>query len=261
MCFCIGHCLEENYDYEGIKMSIRDLLKEVEEVSKEVSQDDLKSGGSSFINECGVYPTTIEKAFMTETKKGGIKLDLMFGGANKIDIELYIISKKKGKLVTTCQMGGKTVTLPSYKMFVQLYYILVGKAPKLSELNLKEETIKYKKFGKDITVEADTLVDLVGKELNIGIRLEEQYDYEDGETVKSRLKTNQNGDTLYKKELESVFSKDGLSAQEIAKGVTEGAEMESKDKFLKGDKAIKRVKLEAPEIEEDEEEDDEEIAF
>ena len=236
-------------------MSIRDLLKEVEEVSKEVSQDDLKSGGSgSFINAGGVYPTTIEKAFMTETDKGGIKLDLMFGGANKIDIELYIISKKNGKLITTCQSGGKTVTLKSYKMFVQLYYILVGKAPKLSELNLKEETIKYKKFGKDITVEADTLVDLIGKEVNIGIRLEEQYAYEDGVTIESRLKTNQNGDTLYKKELEYVFSKDGLSAQEIAKGVTEGTEMESKDKFLKGDKGIKRVKLEAPEIEEDDEE-------
>ena len=243
-------------------MSIRDLLKEVVEVSKEVSKDDLKSGGSSFISEGGVYATTIEKAFLSETKKGGIKLDLMFGGANKIDIELYIVSKKNGKMITTCSMGGKTVTLPSYKMFVQLYYILVGKAPKLSELNLKEETIKYKKFGKDITVKADTLVDLVGKELNIGIRLEEQYDYEDGETIKSRLKTNQNGDVLYKKELESVFSKDGLSAQEIAKGVTEGTEMESKDKFLRGDKGIKRVKLEAPEVEETEEEDlDEEIQF
>jgi len=240
-------------------MSIKSLLQEVVTVSEEVSKDDLKSGGSSFINEGGVYPTTIEKAFLSETKKGGIKLDLMFGGANKIDIELYIVSSKKGKLVTTCQMGGKTVTLPSYKMFVQLYYILVGKAPKLSELNLKEETIKYKKFGKDITVEADTLVDLVGKELNIGIRLEEQYDYEDGETIKSRLKTNQNGDTLYKKELESVFSKDGLSAQEIASQVTEGTQMKSKIAFLSSDKGIKRVKLEAPEVEETEEEDDEEI--
>ena len=243
-------------------MSIRDLLKEVEEVSKEVSQDDLKSGGSgSFISTGGVYPATIEKAFMTETKSGGIKLDLMFGGANKIDIELYIISKKKGKLITTCQMDGKTVTLRSYKIFVHLYYILVGKAPKLSELNVKEETIKYKKFGKDITVEAGTLVDLIGKEVNIGIRLEEQYDYEDGETIKSRLKTNKNGDTLYNKDLESVFSKDGLSAQEMAKGVTEGTEMESKDKFLKGDKGVKRIKLEATEVEEDEEEDDEEVQF
>ena len=241
-------------------MSIRDLLQEVEEVSKEVSQDDLKSGGSgSFINASGVFNTTIEKAFMTETKSGGIKLDLHFGGANKIDIGLYIISKKNGKLVTTCKMGGKTVTLPSYKMFVQLYYIITGKAPKLSELNLKEETIKYKSFGKDVVIEADTLVDLVGKELNIGIRLSEKYSYADGEVDKTSLATNQNGDIIYDKELESVFSKDGLSAQEIAKGVTEGTEMESKDKFLKGDKGVKRVRLEAPEIEEDEEEDDEEI--
>ena len=239
-------------------MSVKNLLEEVVVASKEASKDDLKSGGSgSFINAGGVYPTTIEKAFMTETKKGGIKLDLMFGGANKIDIELYIISKKGGKLITTCKMGGKTVTLPSYKMFVQLYYIITGKAPKLSELNLEEETIKYKKFGKDITVEADTLVDLIGKEVNIGIRLEEQYDYEDGETVKSRLKTNQNGDVVYSKELESVFSKEGLSAQEVAKGVEEGTEMKSKDEFLRGDKGIKRVKLEAPEVEESEDEDDE----
>ena len=243
-------------------MSIKSLLEEVVVASKEVAKDDLKSGGSgSFISTGGVYPTTIEKAFMTETKKGGIKLDLMFGGANKIDIELYIISKKKGKLITTCESGGKTVTLQSYKIFVQLYYILVGKAPKLSELNLKEETIKYKKFGKDITVEADTLIDLIGKEVNIGIRLSEKYSYADGEVDKTSLATNQNGDIVYDKELESVFSKDGLSAQEVAAGVEEGKQMKLKHDFLSGEKGLKKVKLEAPEVEEDEEEDDEEIEF
>jgi len=252
MCFCIGHCLEEEYNYEGIKMSIKDLLSDVVTATEEESKNDLASGSNgSFINESGVYPVTIEKAFLTKTKKGGIKLDLMFGGANKIDIELYIISNKNGKLITTCKMGGKTVTLPSYKLFVQLYYIIMGKAPILSELNLKDETITYKKFGKNITVDADTLVDLVGKEVNIGIRLAEQYDYEDGETIKSRLRTNQNGDIVYDKELESVFSKEGLSAQEIAKGVEEGKEMEAKQKFLTSDKGIKKVKLEVPESEED----------
>lgn len=228
-------------------MGIRDLLKEVVASSKETTSEDLKSGGGAFIKEGGVYPVTIEKAFLTQTKKGGVKLDLMFGGANKIDIELYIISKKNGKLITTCEMGGKTVTLPSYKTFVQLYYIVTGKAPKLSELKLEEEVIKFKKFGKDVEVKADTITELIGKELNIGVRLEEDYAWEDGAVDKSQLKTNQNGDVVYKKELESVFSKEGLSAQEIAKGATEGVEMKSKDEFLRGEKGIKRVKLEKPE--------------
>ena len=238
---------------------IKDLLADVVTVTAEEAEHDLenKSGGS-FINECGVYDTTIEQAFMTKTKKGGIALNLHFRGANTLDSILYIVSKKGGKLVTTCNMGGKTVSLPSFKLFKQLYFVATREGLDLAEMKTKVETIKYKSYGKDVEVEAETIVGLIGKEVKIGVRLAERYAYEDGETIKSELATDKDGNTRYDKELDSVFSKEGFDAMEIIKEDTETKALESKIKFLSSDKAIKTVKLEAPEVEE---EDDDELAF
>ena len=77
---------------------VSNLLSGIEKVDEEVSAHDLEvNSGGSFINECGIYPVTIEKAFMTPTKKGGVQLDLHFGGANIINTKLYIVSNKNGK--------------------------------------------------------------------------------------------------------------------------------------------------------------------
>ena len=116
----------------------------------------------------------------------------------------------------------------------------------------------------DVVVEdAETLVDLIGKEIQIGIRLEEQYNYEDGETDKTSLKTNGNGDVVYKKTLESVFNVEGFDTVEVIKNAEDPKAIKSKIAFLEGDKGIKRVKLDAPEIEESEEEtiDEDELDF
>jgi len=243
--------------------SIKALLENVVDETEEQSAHDMENGGgSSFINECGVYPTTISKAFLTETKKGGIKLDLMLGGDNMIDLELYVISKKAGKLITTCKIQGKTVSLPSYKLFKQLYFIATGVGLDLKDMELKTETIKYKKYGKDVEVEGDTIVQMIGKEIQVGIRLEESYAYEDGETDKTQLRTNKNGDVVYDKELHSVFSKDGFSPMEVVSEAEETKEIENEKKFLASDKGIRRVKLEFPDEPEEEGEDtDEEIDF
>jgi len=238
-------------------MSISNLLSDIEEVDSEVSSHDLEvNSGGSYISEGGIYPTTIDKAFMSPTKKGGVQLNIMFGGANKIDCVLYIVSMKNGKKITTCQMQGKTVSLPDFKMFKQIMFLATGKARDLSEVKTKTETIKYKAYGKDIEVEAETVVDLIGKDIQIGVRLEEQYNYEDGETDKTQLKTNQNGDVVYKKSLESVFNVDGFSTEELLKEAEEPKAIKSKEAFLTGAKGIKRVTLEFPEDEVVEDEDD-----
>ena len=250
--------------------SIKSLLADVQEASTEEASHDMESGGgSAFINECGVYPTKILNAFLTETKKGGVKLDLMLGGDNIIDLELYIISKKKGKMITTCQMNGKTVSLPSYKMFKQLYFLATGEGLDLAEMELETQDIKYKRYGKDVEVEGDVITALIGKEIQVGIRLEEDYNYEDNEVDKTALKTNKDGDVIYSRELHSVFSKDGFSPVEVIGEAEEAKDVEEVKKFLASDKGIKRVKLEFPDSEEEGEEgsdidaetEDDEIKF
>ena len=256
-------------------MAVSKLLSGIKKVSEEVSSHDLEvSGGSNFINACGVYPVTIEKAFITGTKNGGVQLDLHFGGANSLNTRLYIVTvekDKKGKPVldedgnptkiTTCKMQGKIVSLPDYKTFKHIIFLATGKGQELSEMTVKEETIKYKDFGKNIEVEAETIVDLIGKEIQIGVRLEEQYNYEDGETDKTSLKVNQNGDVVYKKVLESIFNAGGFDAAEVIKNAEEPKAIKSKIAFLESDKGIKRVALEAPEVEESEDAEEEELDF
>lgn len=244
--------------------TVSKLLSGVVEVDEEVSKHDLESSsGGGFIKTGGVYETTIERAFISETKKGGRQLDIHFGGSNMLQTTLYIISARKNAktkkvaLVTTCQMNGKTVSLPDFKVFKQLMYVATGVGQDLGEIVTKEETIKFKKYGKDVEVEAETVVDLIGKTVNIAVRQEEKYAYNDGETDKTQLKVNDDGDILYDLSLMEVFSENGFNAIEMVKGETETKAMDSAEDFLKSDKGIKKVKLEMPEEEEVEVEEDE----
>lgn len=228
--------------------TVKDLFGNIEQVSEEVKATELEtSGGSSFINECGVYPVTIAQAFVTKTKKGGVQLDLHFGG-NAFNTKLFPVINKDGKLVTTYTAKGKTFSLADFKMLKQLLFVTNGKPLDLADLTLEEETIKFKEYGKDVEVTGESIKELKGKEIQIGVRLEERYNYEDGEEDKTSLKTNSNGDVVYDKKLFSVYSKSGKTPTEIIKK-EEAKQIESDRKFLESDKGIKRVKLEKKEPE------------
>ena len=123
-------------------MGVKELLGKVKKVDEEVSGHDMESGGgSAFINAGGVYPVTIKEAFLSKTAKGGIQLDIFFGGDNILDMTLYIVSKKGKSLITTCEMNGKTVTLPSYKMFKQIYFLATGEGLTLEDMELEEDVV------------------------------------------------------------------------------------------------------------------------
>jgi hypothetical protein len=245
-------------------MGLENLLSGIT-VDEEVSSHDMEtSTGGAFINACGVYPTTVERAFMTPSKSGGVQLDLHFTGENIFNTRLYIaiVDKKTKKKKVTCVMQGKTVSLPDFKLLKQLYFLGTGQGLDIGEIETTTEDLEFKEYGKVVKVEGvETISNLIGKEVQIGVRLEEKYNYEDGETDKTSLKTNQNGDVVYDKKLESVFSKDGFDTMEIIKESLAPSAIESKKKFLESEKGIKRVKLEAPEVVEDEVVEDDEIDF
>ena len=225
------------------------------ETNEELAAEALESGSPSggYVNKCGVYPMTIEKAFLTATKKGGVKLDLHFGGANSFNAELYPVSVKGGKKVTTYQFKGKAVSLGDYKLLKQLLFVTNGKPIDLENMETVEETITYKAYGKDVTVEAETCNDLVGKDVMVGVRLEEKYAWnsEESEVDKTQLATNNDGDIVYDKKIFTVYSQTGKTPTEIIKK-SEAVQIESDREFLESDKGIKKVKLEAVEFEEEE---------
>ncbi len=230
------------------------LLSGIVAVDAEVEAHDMEDRqGGSFINKNGLYKTTIEKAFIHVTKSKGRVCTVLFRGANTVDIDLFIVSNKKGKLITTCVQQGKTVTLQAYKLFKQLMVVVTGELSLIDEVMVEEETIKYKKFGKDVKVKGEVITALTGKEIQIGITLKANYEWDKEEEAedKTQYKTDNNGDIRYDKELDSVFNIGGFSAEEILTDAEEAKSIEAKKKYLESDKAIYHPKLEESEAKED----------
>lgn len=229
---------------------VKEIVGNIKEVSAEVQAEDLEtSSGSTFINECGVYPVTIKEAFLTATAKGGLQLDLHFSG-NEFMTRLFPVSKRNGELVTTYVSKGKTHSLADFKLLKQLLFVTTGKVMNIPDITTKEETIKFKEYGKDKAVDGETIVELKGKEINIGVRLEEKYAWDASaeEEDKTQLKTNDNGDVVYDKKLFSIYAKSGKTPTEIVKK-EEPTQIEKDKTFLKSAKGIRRVKLEKAEPE------------
>ena len=231
--------------------TLENLFQDIDTGSEELAKEELSNGsGSSYVNDNGVYKGTIERCFITPTKKGVVALTLHTKDPSYSTTIYPVTVDKKGNKVTTYTYKGKEQSLADYKLLKQLVYVVTGKACELKDIKIEEQELTYKEYGKDVTVNAGVLVDLIGKEFNFGVRLEEQYNYEDGEVDKTSLKTNNNGDVVYKQTLFSVYSKSGKTAMELVKK-EEAKQIEKDREFLASDKATKRVKLEIPEIEED----------
>ena len=243
-------------------MSLTSLFEDIDTGGEELAKEELVNNtGGGFIKTSGVYAGTIERAFITETKKGGVRFDLHISGANTINFTLFPVSVKNKKKVTTYQYKGKTMTLQDYKMMKQVIFSALGKAQELGDITVSEEEISFKEYGKDKTMTVGLLTDLTGKEIQFGVRAEEEYNYEDRETDKTQIKTDSDGNPRYKLTLFSVYSKEGLTPIESIKE-EEATQIDKDKEFLSGDKAIKKVKLEQPEpSEEDEDEDEDELDF
>jgi len=228
------------------------LFQDIENTSEELQAEELENkSGSSYVKENGIYKSTIERAFIIKTAKGGAEFQLHLSGDNNFNVKMYpvVIDKKTKKKVTTYTYAGKTQSLQDYKMLKQLIFVAIGKGQELSDVKLKEEEITFKEYGKDVTLDVATLTDIVGKEITYGVRCEEQFNYEDGEEDKTCIRTDDEGNPRYKMSLFSVYSKLGKTPLEIIK--KEDATQIEKDKeFLLGAKGIKKVKLELPEEDE-----------
>ena len=231
--------------------NLLDLLKDVDTGSVELQKEELsaKSTGSKYVNVAGVYSGTIERAYLTETKKGGVALNIHIGGESIADFVIYPVRKdKNGKKVSTQEYNGKTTSISDYLLLKQFVFCATGKGQALEDIKLVGEEIKFKKFGKEVTVEGATLVDVIGKQIKFGVRAEEEYNYENGATDKTSLRTDNEGKVKYKLSLYSVYSTEGKIPAEAIKG-EDAKQIESDTIYLTSDKAIKKLKLEASEDE------------
>lgn len=229
---------------------LEQMFKDVDTGSEELAKEELSNGsGVTYVKEGGIYKGTIERCFVTTTKKGGACLDIHIGGESVFNTKLYPVTVRDGKKVTTYVHKGKSSSLNDYKMLKQLVFVATGKGQELEDITIEKQDIEYKEYGKAVDVTGGMLVDLIGKEIKFAVRLEEEYNYEDGETDKTSIKTDNDGNARYKKSIYRLYNAEGQTAIEMVK--KEEPTQLTKDKdFLAGEKGIKRVKLDLPEIEE-----------
>jgi len=230
-------------------MSLSDLLQNIETQEVEDNSDLEQGTGTSWIKEAGVFKVKIDKVFITETKKGGLKVSIHTKENNSYREDIYPVIIRKGKKTTTFNSKGKTATLPSYKLFKQLMFVTGSPVVELNKIETKIETITYKAFGKDVTEEVAILPSLTDKEIYIGIKKSAEYNYEDGEVDKTCYKTDNDGEIRWNYNINSVYDSQGKTAMEIIKK-EESAQMAKDKAYLESAKSIYKPKLELPEEDE-----------
>lgn len=235
-------------------MKLRDLTGDIaNEVEVDESSLDTQTAGGNFVKKNGMYAGTIERAFLMETKNGGYSCNIHIGGDSSYNIALFIINKDKKtkKLVIDGTFNGKTVKNRDAVNLLHLYYIATEKLVSVLDLPLSEEkeTVEWKEYGKDKSEEVYTLPDLIGQKIQYSVTAKEQYAYdsEAEEDDKTAIKTNKDGDPIYKLNVLRFYGEDGKVPEEMIKG--QESEQYEKDKtYVESDKAIKKVELEEPDF-------------
>ena len=241
--------------------NLLDLLSDVNTEEVIGNEDLVTSTGINFISQGGVYSTTIERAFLKETLKGGASLHVHTKGDNVIQLMAFPINvDKKGKKTTTSEYKGKTTTNQDYKIFKQLFYVTGNAVVELNDVKKEVQTITYKSYGVDVTEEVLMLTDLTDKELHIGLKAKYEYNYEDGETDKTCYKTDRDGNPRLSLSISKVYDNEGRTPMEMIKDV-EAKDIEGDREYLASEKAIYKPKLEEAEEEIEVEAQPEELKF
>lgn len=135
----------------------------------------------------GTYPAKIRIAYMDNYASGaiflGLELVLMVNGAEQRYKEQICMSNKDGKLTYTSK-EGEVRPLPGYQLADTLCKLVTSKP--FFEMSSETKAIKLydKETRKEEVKEREVLMDLINKELMVGILTEKRDHYsKEGETV------------------------------------------------------------------------------
>jgi len=172
-------------------------------------------GGGSFIRDSGLYPMSVDVAYLDKSKAGALSLNLhlrVIEGDNRLVKEtLYLTSgdTKGNKNFYINKKTGKKVLLPGRSMGEQIARILTDQP--MAQLTPEEKTIKLYDFDlkKEVPTPVASLTEMVGQELLIGLHkcVENKRVESNGKWVDTNNKREFN-------EIHKVFYPDGFSVTE-----------------------------------------------
>jgi serine/threonine-protein kinase RIO1 len=193
-------------------------------IGTDVEQPSTDTLGGGFILNSGLYPMTIDLAYLGETPKGAKSVTLHFkaadGSKKNFRNTIYLTSgKAKGQL--HYYLGGKNkdkkIILPDRQKAEQLSQITTGK--EFSKLETELKTIKLWNFDAkaEVPTEVEVVTELLNKQILLGVRkIHRNKRIQD---ANGKWEDGPEAETV--NDLHRVYFPDGLSVGEKNKGVTE----------------------------------------
>ena len=147
--------------------------------TSDVTETKESVGGGYYVPESGVYQYTVTKAYLDESAKGSMFLGLELTSAeHTFNHSLYFTTNKQnGQEVFYKTKDGKKKYLPSFLLVDSLCQLLTEKD--FGDQDVEEKLIKLydKAAGKEVGKKREVLVDLLGKDILVGVikSLEDSY--------------------------------------------------------------------------------------
>lgn len=136
--------------------------------SIENEKDSLGSG--SRVRESGLYPMTIDLAYVTKSKSEALALNLVLkDGAGEIKQQLWMTSGKEKGCKNYYEKDGEKFYLPGFLQANALCLLTVGK--EISVLDTEDKVISLYNFDakSEVPTKVPMLTELLGKEILVGL--------------------------------------------------------------------------------------------
>ena len=194
----------------------------------------------------GVYPVTIEMAYLDEGKSGAVSINFTFvnSDAKKVKMTEYITSGTAKGRRNYYEKGGKKFYLPGFNKLNNICLLAAGKD--FSELEIQKKLIKVYDFNsrKEEPQKKQVVMGLLGKEVKLGIL----HVIEDKRAKDTEGKYVPTGETRETNEIAKVFRmEDGKTITEI-RGQGDAAFIEKWSKEFTGLVIDRSTKVKGPDL-------------
>lgn len=204
--------------------------------------DEKDSVGGSRIRESGLYPMTINLAYLTKSTNGALALNLLLADDDGDVRQQLWITNRNGENTYTDRKGDKQY-LPGFNMANSLCLLTVGK--EISTLDTEDKVINLYNFETkgDVPTKVAMIVDLLGKEILVGLlkqtvdknKENPNFDSSKPEHKDTNPKYVPSGETRDENEVDKLFrAEDRMTSSEIKAQAAEAVFVETWNKKWAG---------------------------
>ncbi len=192
------------------------------ETSTDIEEEKDTIGGGGYLLESGVYPMTVELAYVHKSKGGAMALNLHLKAdtGQVVRTQFWMTGGNAKGNKNYYEKDGKRSYLPGFNQANALALLTVGK--EISALGTENKTVKLYNYTvrKETLQPVDVVTELLGQAVTIGIVkqvVDKNVKNAEGDYVPS-------GETREENEVSKIFrTSDNLTVAEIKAEVTEGA--------------------------------------